>query len=56
MTLDRLVFDHLLFYPFMYGTVMAMTSVRSHIFDVVVMLVVVKGGLFNFIGSRHMKN
>ena len=40
----------------MVGYVSAKVYVHPHIYDVVVMYVVVKGGVFEFIGRRHTKN
>ena len=53
--LDELVFDQF-FLPFVYRTVNAKASVFPHIFNVVAMRVVVKGGVFEFIGHIRMKN
>ena len=50
------MFDNFFFYSFVDGTVRAKVSVLLHIFDVVVMCVVVKGNIFEFIGNRHTKN
>ena len=56
MKLDGLMFDDLLFSPFVYGILRAKPSIRPHIFYVVVMGVVVKGGVFEFIGNRLTNN
>ena len=51
--LDGIMFDHFLFSPFSItvGFVRAKVSVRPHIFDGVVILEVVRGGVFEFIGE-----
>ena len=56
MTLDGLMFDHFLLYSFVDGIVRSKASVYPRIFDVVVMSVVVKGGVFEFIGHGFTKN
>ena len=58
MTLDGLIFDHLLFYPFLVtvGFVRAKASVRPHIIDGALMHKVVKGGVFEFIGLGRTNN
>ena len=56
VTLDGLMFDNLFLSPLVDGTVRAFTYVCQRIFDVVIMIVVVKGGLFELIGRGHTKN
>ena len=58
MTLDGIMFDYVRFYPFavMVGCVRFKLSVRPRILDEVVMNVVVKGGVFEFIGIVRTKN
>ena len=50
------MFNNLFFYPFVDGIVRYNASVRPLIFDVVVMRVVVKGDVFEFIGHRLTNN
>ena len=50
------MFDHLLFSPFVDGIVRAKAYVCPRIFDVVLMRVVVKGGVFEFIGHIRTNN
>ena len=58
MTLDRIMFDHVRSLPFAVtvGCVRYKASVCPHILDGVVMHVVVKGGVFTFIGHGRTKN
>ena len=56
VTLYRLVFENLFLSPFVDGIVRAFASVRPFIFDVVIMSVVVKGGVFEVIGHGITKN
>ena len=55
MALDGLMFVNLLFYPIVDRIVSAKASLRPHIFDLVVMRVVFKGDVFEFIGYGHTK-
>ena len=55
MALDRLMFDHLLFSPFVVWFVRANVYVRPRISDVVVIQEVLKGDIFEFIGRIHTK-
>ena len=58
VTLDGIMFDILLFYPFMVtiGFVRSKASVLTHILDDAVMYVLVKGGIFDFIGCGCINN
>ena len=58
MTLDGLMFDNLLFYPFVVTVkfVRAKDSVLPCIFDDVVIHEVVKGDVFEFVGLGHKRN
>ena len=47
--LDGLMFENFFLYPFLYRFVRAFASVHPHIFDVVIMSVVVKGDVFEVI-------
>ena len=46
MTLDVIIFDYLFFYQFVNRILRAKVSVRSRIFDVVLIRLVVKGEVF----------
>ena len=56
MILDGLMFDNIFISPFLDRIVRAKASVRPHLFDVVLMHVVVKGGVFQFIRRIRTKN
>ena len=56
VTLDGIMFDNFFFSPFLEVIVRVKAYVLPQIFDVVLMHVVVKGGVFQFIGCRHMNN
>ena len=58
MALDGIMFDHLIFYPFvvMVVCVRANASVRPYIFYDVVMHEVFKGDIFVFIGIGRTNN
>ena len=58
VALDGLMFYHFFFYPFVVTVefVRANAYVRPHILDDVVMHVVVKGYVFEFIGLGSMNN
>ena len=58
MMVDGLMFDRMISLPFAVKVrcMRAKASVRPHILDDVVMHVVVKGGAFEFIGTRRTKN
>ena len=49
MTLNELMFDDLIFSPFVVVFVRSKAYVRPHISDVVIMYVLVKGDVFKFI-------
>ena len=55
-TLDGIMFEIFFISPFVYGFMMAFAYVRPWLFDVVIMSVVVKGGVFEFIGRGGMEN
>ena len=46
MALDGFISDNLFFSPFVDGIVRSFTSVNPHIFDVVIVSVLVKGDVF----------
>ena len=52
---DGLIFEKLFLYPFVDGIVRAFVFVCISIFDVVVMSVIVKGGVFEVIGHGRTK-
>ena len=56
--LDGLMFDHMSYLPFTFtvGCVRAKASLHPHISDDIVMHVVVKGKVFEFIGRGIMEN
>ena len=56
MKLDGIMFDHSIFSPFVVGFVRAEAFFRPHISDMVVMHVLVKGEIFDFIRCRCAKN
>ena len=56
MTLDGLVFDNVLLYPFVDGIVRDKAYVLPHIFYVVIIIIVVKGDVFKVISRGHTKN
>ena len=56
MTLEGLMFDNSFLSPFVDGIVRSKASVRLRIFDVIVMRVLFKGGVLEFIGRRHTNN
>ena len=58
MTLDRFVCDRVYFPPckVTVGCVRSKASVRSHISHDIIMNIVVKGGIFEFIGLGGTKN
>ena len=55
MNLDWLMFDKFCFYPFVDGILRAKASVYPRIPDTVVMRVVIKGYVFEFIGRIRTK-
>ena len=55
MKLDGLMFDNVFLSPFLDMVVRLFLSVCSHIFDVTVMSVLVKGDVFEVIGRGHTK-
>ena len=56
VTLYRLVFENLFLSPFVDGIVRAFASVRPLIFDVVIIIAVIKGGVFGVIGHGRTNN
>ena len=56
MTLDGLMFENLIFPPFLDRIMRALASVRPSIFDVVIMSVVVKGDLLELICRGRTNN
>ena len=56
MKLDGLVFEDFFLSPFVDNIVRALASVSPHIFDVVIMSVVVEGDIFEVIGRGCTKN